>query len=76
MKARGDELDFLPIPLILDRKPSSQSPQLAKSSGKEKFSDSQLLHWVKALDGNKTLVAEKLGVSYRTVLRRCKKLDL
>ena len=54
----------------------SKAAELPKTNKKEKFSDTQLLHWMKELDGQKNLVAEKLGVSYRTVLRRCKKLGL
>jgi two-component system response regulator AtoC len=44
--------------------------------GNQKLTDDQIQYWMKELNGNKTHVAKKLGVSYNTILRRCKQLGI
>jgi len=41
-----------------------------------KITDEEILYWMRKLNNNKTKVAEKLGVTYRTILRRCKNLGI
>ena len=41
-----------------------------------KITDDEIRYWMKKLNNNKSQVAEKLGVTYRTILRRCKNLNL
>lgn len=41
-----------------------------------KITDDEIRYWMKKLNNNKSQVAEKLGVTYRTILRRCKNLHL
>ena len=43
---------------------------------KKRISDEQLVYWLNELGHNKTRVAEKLGVTYKTIWLRCKKLGL
>lgn len=38
--------------------------------------DEDIKYWYTKLDGNKSQVANRLGISYRTVLRRCQKMGL
>ena len=47
-----------------------------KLPGNMKVTDEQIIYWMKKLDNNKSQVAKQLGVSYRTILRHCKKLNL
>jgi len=53
-----------------------------KINGKEelssatKITDDEIRYWMKKLNNNKSQVAEKLGVTYRTILRRCKNLNV
>ena len=41
-----------------------------------KVTNDQIIYWMKKTNNNKSEVARRLGVSYRTILRRCKDLDL
>lgn len=41
-----------------------------------KITDEEIIYWMNKSDNNKSKVAEKLGVTYRTILRRYKKLNL
>jgi transcriptional regulator with AAA-type ATPase domain len=43
--------------------------------GNTKFTDDELQYWMQELNGNRTHVAERLGVTYKTVWQRCKKLE-
>ncbi len=47
-----------------------------KLPGNMKVTDEQIIYWMKKLNNNKSQVATQLSVSYRTILRRCKKLTL
>lgn len=41
-----------------------------------KITNEEIIYWMNKLDNNKSKVAERLGVTYRTILRRCNKLNL
>ncbi len=41
-----------------------------------KITNDEIRYWMKKLNNNKSQVAEKLGVTYRTILRRCRNLNL
>jgi transcriptional regulator with PAS, ATPase and Fis domain len=47
-----------------------------KLPGNKKFKDEQLIYWMKELGNNKTRVADKLGVHYKTIWQRWKRLGL
>ena len=42
----------------------------------QKITDEEVRYWMSQLNNNKSKVARKLGVSYRTILRRTKSMPL
>jgi transcriptional regulator with PAS, ATPase and Fis domain len=56
--------------------PGSHSKGKKKLPGNTKITDDEIIRWMKELRNNKTRVAEQLGVTYKTIWSRCKKLDL
>lgn len=59
---------FLTEETEIDDRPKKEGPPA------EKFLDHELIFWMKKLDGNKSLVAKKLGVDRVSIHRRIKKL--
>ena len=53
---------------------SQDSDKSPKMSPATKITDDEIQFWMKKLNGNKSQVARRLGVSYRTILRRAKKI--
>ena len=70
------ELDLPTKIEIREIKDSSTLIQKKKLPGNKKFTDEQLIYWMKELGNNKTRVAEKLGVHYKTIWQRWKRLGL
>jgi two-component system NtrC family response regulator len=68
------ELDLPTKIEIREIKDSSTIIQKKKLPGNKKFTDEQLIYWMKELGNNKTRVAEKLGVHYKTIWQRWKRL--
>jgi DNA-binding NtrC family response regulator len=56
--------------------PSSHSKGKNKLPGNTKIKDEELIHWMKEHGNNKTRVAEQLGVTYKTIWERCKRIEL
>lgn len=52
----------------------SKNPKILP--GNTKITNEKIVYWMKELNNNKTKVAAKLGVTYHTILRRCKKISL
>jgi two-component system response regulator HydG len=56
--------------------PSSHSKGKKKLPGNKRITDDEIIHWMKELGNNKSHVAKQLGVVYKTIWERCKKLGL
>lgn len=53
-----------------------ETQHIQNSAPATKITDDEIRFWMKKLNNNKSQVARKLGVSYRTILRRTKNLSL
>lgn len=60
--------------LSIEKSSPQKTPKPKPLPGNTKFTDEDLTYWMKELDGKKTQVAKKLGVSYKTVWLRWKKI--
>jgi transcriptional regulator with PAS, ATPase and Fis domain len=81
-QASGDRSEIseseLPDDILKKRKNAfdSNSKLKKKLLGNTKINDEELIHWMKELGNNKTRVAEQLGVTYKTIWERCKRIEL
>ena len=70
-------IDDLPEELKGKKHKSTNGPEMPKTlPGNTKITDEKIQYWMKEFGNNKSHVANELGVTYHTILRRCKKLNL
>ena len=70
-------IDDLPEELKGKKHKSTSDIEMPKTlPGNTKITDEKIQYWMKEFGNNKSHVANELGVTYHTILRRCKKLSL
>ena len=70
-------IDDLPEELKGKKHKSTNGAEMPKTlPGNTKITDEKIQYWMKEFGNNKSHVAKELGVTYHTILRRCKKLNL
>jgi transcriptional regulator with PAS, ATPase and Fis domain len=68
----------LPDDILKKHKKAFDSNSKVKENlpGNTKITDAELIHWMKEFGNNKSRVAKHLGVVYKTIWERCKKIGL
>jgi transcriptional regulator with PAS, ATPase and Fis domain len=77
---RNIELAELPDELVEEvrKDKGTEAEDLTQENlpGSQKVTDDQIKVWMEKLGGDKSKVARKLGVTYKTILRHCQKLGI